>query len=113
MFVKLAIFLILIAAPAHAGWIVTWDVTNSWLVPCSDSGVMVEDEFGRLPGGIQMGTSLACFDTETKSMIETFESKKEALEFIERGVSESRHLIPGSSLYNFKLFETQEQNTDQ
>jgi len=64
-------------------WLVLWVVMNMFPVPCS-APEPVPSEYG-IESSIVAVNAVACFDSTSKEMRKTFDTKKEAEEFVEKG----------------------------
>ena len=64
-------------------WIVTWVIFTMFVVSCPDKP-SESDEFGVTQPSFMVST-MACYDTEKKSMSREFATREEAEAFIERG----------------------------
>jgi len=91
---------LLVATPAYAGWMVTWNVVEMRLVPCQQAEP-VPDEFGRMPNNM-VTLAVACYETVIHPQSRVYKTIQEADAFVERGKSEtSRWGL--SSLQNFEI----------
>lgn len=86
-------------------WVVTWDVIETFMVPCPRPGPR-EDEFGRVAQSNSM-TLQMCWDSKTASYVRAFSDEKDAREFYNRGCKGAnvKDLDGGNTttLSNFKI----------
>ena len=67
-------------------WLVTWTVTNSWIVPCPEwEPVESIDEYGRKHTMFSFQIALACLDSASTPMNKHFNSYQEAEKFVNKG----------------------------
>lgn len=86
-------------------YIVTYIIVNIQIVNCPRIEP-VKDEFGRTPH-ILIQTSEACYRYDTSYMEKEFTERKQAIEFIKRGLAEKEKgympYVSTGELSNFKL----------
>ena len=88
-------------------YIVTWLIVNTYATPC-EQPKPYEDEYGRIINST-MQLSLLCYKSDTTLKTKEFASRKEAVNFINKGESDSISfsyglaLLASPTLLNFKL----------
>ena len=92
-------------------WLVTWTVTNSWMIPCDHGPTSGYDEYGRYWES-HTTTLEICWDSETLQKEKYFDSYKEAKAFVKTGKTETWSML-GGQLQDWKITKVTEQNIEQ
>ena len=99
--ILIVLFFLMFIGSAQAGWIVEWDVDNSYMIPCEqpNSGF---DEFGREPSQVVTTTLQICWETKINHMKKSFDNQNDAIKFMARGKESNTGWKP--NLWNFEIY---------